>query len=232
MSELTLIMPVYNEAESIEGTIRECHKIISQKMPCKILICEDGSTDATKDILLKLQKELGIILIMSEQRKGYTKAAKDALSHAETPLVFFMDSDRQYDPNELWRGLKFFPECDLLIGKRRKINEKIHRILLTHGFNFILRLMFRIPVHDADCGFMIIKKEVIDAVNSKVDLLPFSYKSELVIRAHHQGFKIKEIELEHFKREHGGTRIFSVSKLPKIIFSQLKGVMRLKLELK
>lgn len=231
MNNLTLLMPVYNEAESIEKTIKKYYEIISQKISCDILICEDGSTDGTKEVLRKLQNELNLNLVMGDKRKGYPKAAKDALSLVKTPIVFFIDSDGQYDPAEFYTGIKFFPEFDVLIGRRRIQNEKFYRIMLTRGFNFLLRIIFHIPTHDADCGFRIIKKEVIEAVIDDVHSLPYSFTAEFLVRAHKKGFKIKEMPIEHFPREFGESQVYPVSKLPKIIIAQIIGLIKLRMEL-
>lgn len=232
MNDLTLLLPVYNEAESIEKTIRRYHKIMTEKMSCDILICEDGSTDGTKEILIRLEKELNLTLIMGDKRKGYPKAAKDALSNVKTPLVFFIDSDGQYDPEEFWKGIQFFPQYDILIGRRRIQNEKFYRIALTRGFNFLLRIIFHLPTHDADCGFRIIKKEVIDAIVNDIHFLPYSFTAEFLVRAHHMGFKMKEMEIEHFGREFGESQVYPVSKLPKIVLAQIIGLIKLKRDLR
>ena len=231
MAELTLLMPVHNEVESIEQIIKKYHAIISKKNECEILICEDGSTDGTKELLKKLQKEMNLKLVLGDERKGYPKAAKDALSVVKTPLVFFIDSDDQYNPENFWDGIKYIPEYDIVIGKRRVQKEKFYRIMLTRGFNFLLRAIFHIPTHDADCGFRIIKKEVIDKVINDVHCLPYSFTAEFLVRAQHSGFKIKEIEIDHFERGFGESKVYPISKLSKIILAQLAGLIELKKEL-
>lgn len=232
MNILTILMPVYNEGKGIANTIRKYHKVISSTMPCDVVICEDGSTDDTKQVLLKLQQEMPIKLYLGDERKGYQKAARDALCVAETPLVFMVDSDGQYLPDDFLVGIKFIQEYDIVIGRRIRSKESIHRRILRSGFNFLLRPLFHIPIHDVDCGYKIIKKEVIDSViNDVTGYLPYSFNAEFMIRAFHRGFKVKEFEIKHVEREFGQTTVYPLGKIPKIVFLQLVGLVRLKIAL-
>ena len=66
-------MPVYNEGIHIANTIRSYHKVVSSKIPCEIVICEDGSTDNTKEILKQLKQELPITLYFGKEKKAMKK---------------------------------------------------------------------------------------------------------------------------------------------------------------
>lgn len=234
MAKMTLLMPVFNEEKSIARIVSEFYKAVSKEVSCEIVLCEDGSTDNTKEVLLKLQKKLPIKLHLSEERKGYHKASRDALSVVETPLVFMVDSDGQYLPDDFPNGLKHIPEYDIVIGRRIGSKESLHRRMLRTGFNAIIRTVFpSIPIRDFDAGYKIIKKNVIDKVlQDNISCLPYSFNAEFLIRSYYHGFKIKEFEIRHVKREFGETSIYPLRKLPKIIFAQLSGIIKLKLELR
>jgi len=233
MATMTLLMPVFNEGKSIVRTVREFYKTISKDVSCEIVLCEDGSTDNTKEVLLKLQKELPIKLYLGKERKGYQKAAHDALTVAETPLVFMVDSDGQYLPDDFSNGLKYISEYDIVIGRRIRSKESIHRRMLRSGHNMILRAVFHIPIHDIDCGYKIMKKKVIDKVlQDNISCFPYGFNAEFVIRAYYHGFKIKEFEIRHAEREFGDTSVFPFRELPKVIFAQLRGIKKLKSELR
>ena len=230
---MTLLMPVYNEEKSIVRIVSEFYKAVSKEVSCEIVLCEDGSTDNTKEVLLKLQKELPIKLYLGEERKGYQKAVRDALSVVETSLVFVVDSDGQYLPDDFPKGLKYISEYDIAIGRRMGSKENLHRRIIRTGFNAILRAVFpTIPIRDFDAGYKIMKKKVIDKVlQDNISCLPYSFNAEFLIRSYYHGFKIKEFEIRHVEREFGETSIYPFRKLPKIIFAQLRGVIKLKLEL-
>jgi glycosyltransferase involved in cell wall biosynthesis len=65
--ELEVLLPVHNEADSIESTVREIYEVLSLQVSLRFIICEDGSVDDTKDILRELSKSLPMNLILSEE---------------------------------------------------------------------------------------------------------------------------------------------------------------------
>ena len=74
--DVEVLLPVHNEAESIEPTIREIYDGLSTRLKVGFLICEDGSKDDTKGILRRLSRELPLRLNLSEERKGYSRAVR------------------------------------------------------------------------------------------------------------------------------------------------------------
>ena len=72
---VSVIVNVFNEAETIEKELREIHREIVARLPgSELIVAEDGSSDGTKEILHRLKDELGIIHSTSEERKGYAQA--------------------------------------------------------------------------------------------------------------------------------------------------------------
>jgi len=100
---LTVFLPVYNEASSIEGILREFHDRVVVPHHAKLLVCEDGSTDASREVLTALAKTLPMELVVSPDRKGYDGGVRGGLERITTDYVFFADSDGQYDPAEFER---------------------------------------------------------------------------------------------------------------------------------
>ena len=100
MPELELLLPVHNEADSIENTVREMYAQLSPQVALRFLICEDGSRDNTKEILRNLAESLPMKLILSDARKGYSRAVKDGMKALEAPYLLCLDSDGQCDPKD------------------------------------------------------------------------------------------------------------------------------------
>jgi len=95
---VSVVIPVYNEGDVIEKVVRDFYAKVVSKVPgSELIVAEDGSTDNTKAILGRLAEELPIRLVSSDERKGYTRAVKDALKLPRFDLVFFSDSDGQQD---------------------------------------------------------------------------------------------------------------------------------------
>ena len=102
--ELEILLPAHNEAESIENTVEEIYEIFSKKIDIfRFLICEDGSSDGTIEIIEKIKNSYPIKFITSKNRKRYSKAVYDGLNHANCNYLLFLDADGQCDPNDFWK---------------------------------------------------------------------------------------------------------------------------------
>ena len=224
-------MTAYNEAGIIERVITDYYNEVSRKVPCEIIVAEDGSTDGTREILLRMQKKLPMTLVLGDKKKGFKQACLDAYAAAKTPLIFFTDSDGQYVPQDFWKLYRNIEIYDVVYGLKIVRKDSFHRILLAWGFNLLIRHMFKMPYHDLDSGFRLMRKEVVDNVLSDVKHLKYGFTAEFNIRTYYKGFNILAVPIRHKPRKFGGTGMFPASKLPKIIFGQLKDLLRLRREL-
>lgn len=225
-SNFSIVILVYNEAENIGKTIRDLYEVVIKKIPnSKLIVTEDGSTDGTKEILIELKKQIPFILISSDKRKGYTKAFKDALGLAKSPLIFFSDSDGQHDPGDILKLLKEINDNDILGGYKSPRHDRLHRIIISKVYNFIIGILFGLWMKDIDSGFKLIRKEVVDTILPKIDTMEYCVMSEFVLKAYLEGFKIKEIPVVHFPRKSGVSNIFHPSILPSIIIKLLKDLL-------
>jgi glycosyltransferase involved in cell wall biosynthesis len=223
-SSISVLLPVYNEAEIISNILTAYYNQICRKVSGVLVVAEDGSTDGTKEILASLQSELPIVLHSGSMRKGYAKAAIDALKGCDSDWVFFSDSDGQYSPADFWKLWEQRENFDMVIGRKVRRGERAHRIVLSKGFHKIVNGMFSLNLHDADCGFRLIRKDVIRSVIGKVRFLDYSFWAEFTIRASLDGFKICEVPINHGSRTTGDTHIYKLSKIVTIVPKELKGL--------
>jgi dolichol-phosphate mannosyltransferase len=224
---LSIVLPAYNEAESIRGVVLEYFGEIVTKLPSKLIVAEDGSVDQTPEILTGLAAEVPITLLSDRNRKGYAKGVADALKASKEEWVFFSDSDGQYFPSDFWSLWENRNGYDMIIGRKMHRDEGFHRVFLSKCFHLLFNNLLGLRLHDADCGFRLIRKKVIDSVVEDTTILNYSFWAEFSIRACLKGFRVREIPIRHASRVSGGTRIYSTSKLPKIVWKQLSGLARL-----
>ena len=126
--ELSVVMPVYNEAGIIEKVIEHFHRhVIRQRPGSRLIVIEDGSDDGTKDILKSLNRRIPFTLISAEKRKGYTRAFKDALKTADTELIFFSDSDGQHNPRDVFKMLREIGGFDIVGGYKHPRRDPLYR---------------------------------------------------------------------------------------------------------
>lgn len=228
--KITVIILVYNEALVIKKVISDFYGKVVKRIPnTEFIISEDGSTDGTKEILQRLNKEIPFTLISEKERKGYTKAFKDALSIAKTELVFFSDSDGQHDPKDIFELLKEIDNSDIVSGYKYPRRDPVYRIIASKVYNFLIYLLFGLKMKDIDSGFKLIKKKVIDNVLNDVTNVKYCVMSEFILRAYLSGYKIKEIPVKHYCRAAGTSSIFSLTKLPAIIFQLIENLVKIRL---
>ena len=230
--ELSVIMPVHNEAASIKGIILDYFETIVCKLNSNLIIAEDGSTDGTREILFSLKNDIPLNLFSDLRRKGYAKGVEDALKKCDGEWIFFSDSDGQYLSSDFWRLWNKRDGYDLIIGRKLKRSEGLHRSILAQGFHIIANNLFSLDLHDSDCGFRLIRRDLANLMDTKVKFLEYSYWAEYTIRASPKGFSVYEVPINHATRTHGKTQIYKPSKIPIIILKELKGLADLFIELR
>ena len=230
--QLSLVLPVYNEAQSIEHTINELYHEISTKTGAEIIVREGGSTDGTKEVLLKMSESLPLKPILRERKGGYMKDVKDGLRNTNTRHVFFIDSDGQYAASDFWKLYDKIDDFDMIVGRKVRRADPIHRIILSKVFHKTIGVVFKLPLHDPDCGYRIINRNVLEEVLEEVKFLEYSFWSEFTIRAFKKGFRIVEIPIQHRKRLSGGTKLYTPDRILTIMLLQFIGLLRLWKELR
>lgn len=224
---ISVVLPAYNEAEIISDVVRAYYDEICRKLPTVLVVAEDGSTDGTKEVLTSLKREFPLVLLSDHNRKGYARGVGDALRSCGGDWVFFSDSDGQYFPSDFWRLWENRDDFDMIIGRKMRRSEGLHRTVLAGGFHKLVNGLFGLDLHDADCGFRLIRREVIRAVLDEVRFLKYSFWAEFTIRACLKGFRVCEVPISHGSRAHGDTHIYKPSKIPVIVLKQLSGLARL-----
>ena len=228
---LSVILPVYNEAATIEAVVRDIHAKVAKEIPgYSFIIAEDGSTDGTQEILARLKTEIPFTLISGARRKGYTQAFKDALALARTEWIFFSDSDGQHDPDDLSLLLAQAGSYDVVSGCKISRKDPWYRLLLSAGYNILIKMFFGLPMKDINSGFKLIRREVVQEILPQVTTMRQCVMSEFILRAYLAGYKITEVSVSHFPREKGTTAIFHPGKLPGIVWGLLHALFTLRAE--
>ncbi len=226
-SQLCIVLPVHNEATSVEKVLMTHYEKILCRIQSSLVVAEDGSTDGTREILLRLKEKIPMKLLLSRERMGYGRAVRNLLKGVDSEWVFFSDSDGQYSATDFWSLWKSRQAYDMVIGRKTHRRDAAYRIVLAKGFHQILNFLFRLDLHDADCGFRLIRRKTIESVVDDVEFLKYSFWAEFTIRACLKGFRTGEVPITHMLRDNGATRIYKRSKLPLIILSQFEGLARL-----
>lgn len=202
---LSIILPAYNEEENIRAAIADIQTFVMKRYRSyEIIVVNDGSTDRTKSIASLLsKKDQNIRLVNHTKNMGYGAALRSGFRTAKLQLVFYTDSDRQFDIRELDSLMTHIPSYDIVAGFRLHRKDPIMRIGIAFVYNTIIRLLFGLRVKDIDCSFKLYKREVLDAMilHANTGLID----AEVLIKALKKGYRIKQIGVTHYPRRKGRT---------------------------
>lgn len=226
-AEVTLLLPVYNEADTIESVVNEFYEELRNKISPQIIIVEDGSTDGTKAILTELKERIPMNLVFGSERRGYSQAILEGLKHVEAKYVLFTDSDGQHTARDFWKLYEERENYDIINGWRVRRVDSTFRRLMSSTFQWLARRLFKLSFHDMTAPYKMMRSEVAQAVASEYEYMRESFWTEFMIRAHKKGFTVKEVPVTHRKRWSGSTRVYKPLKIPGIVYRQLIDILRL-----
>lgn len=207
IKELSVFLPAYNEAENLGTTVKNVVENASEVADkWELLIVNDGSKDNTLEVAQKLAaKDKHIRVINHPVNRGYGAALKSGLYGAKYDWISFIDSDGQFNFEEIGEFIKTQQKtnADLVIGYYRKRRVSLIRKLNTLAWQIVVYILFGLRVRDIDCGFKLIRKKVIDTIEKLESERGAFISSEFLIKARKHNFKIVEIPVHHYPRRQG-----------------------------
>jgi glycosyltransferase involved in cell wall biosynthesis len=206
---ISAILPAYNEEENIENATRRMADVLRALglRDWEVIIVDDGSVDQTGQLAdgLAAQDPGHIRVLHHKPNRGYASALGTGFTNAKHQLIFFTDSDLQFDVGELKNLLPLIENADIVCGFRIYRFDHLTRLVLSWGFNLLVRIIFRIGVRDIDCAFKLFKREVFDKVT--IESKKFFVNAEVLAKAKYYGFTLAEIGVRHYPRAAGHSTV-------------------------
>jgi dolichol-phosphate mannosyltransferase len=230
-----VLMPAHNEGDSIGGTLLEFDEVvrIEHGVDVHFVVSEDGSMDDTCDVVRGLADRVPVRLLSSPERKGYSKAVVDGLRATSAPLVCFVDSDGQCDPDDLTRLLEALPGHDLVVGFRSPRNDTLFRRSASGAFRAVYRALFPVRLRDPSCPYLVVRREVLDRIlRGHPGVLKQGFWWEFNARAEAAGAQMVQVPVHHRVRTAGVTKVYRLRKVPRIAAEHLAGLFALRRELR
>ena len=199
-TEVSIIIPVYNEAQSIGDLVS---KIVELHPEFEVLVINDGSTDDTADIA----KDAGAYVHSHPYNIGNGAAIKSGIRLANGDILVFMDGDGQHDPKDIARLIEYMSDYDMIVGARfissqasvgRAIGNKLYNVLASYAAKF--------KIQDLTSGFRAVKS---DLARQFLYLLPntYSYPTTLTLSVLRSGRLLQYIPIEVKSRKTGKSNI-------------------------
>jgi glycosyltransferase involved in cell wall biosynthesis len=204
LKSLSVFLPAYNEEDSIATTVENVVKVLKElKIEWEVLVINDGSKDQTAEVVKKLGKKYpNVKLVNHEVNKGYGRALKTGFSSARYPWVAFVDSDGQFDFEEIKKLIAKTDEADVILGYRLNRADPFQRRIFTWGWKMLAMALLGLNVRDYSCGFKLIKKKVIEDI-SPIESEEKVTQIEMLIKAKKKGYKFAEVGVHHYPRTAG-----------------------------
>lgn len=220
MLHLSLVLPVQNQEEIIEGVFKKILKALNRlNISYECILVENGSKDQTLIKIRKLEKKTKNVKVVISP-KGYGSAVLGGLSKAKGKFVCFMPSDGQVDLALLPKLWALSKSGDFKVVKIKRVTrESLSRLLQSRLFSFLMNLVHGVCLSDVNGSPKILLKK--DLKLLKLKSLDTFIDAEIAIKAHKFGWKMKEVASTTLPRA-GGKSTRSLA----TYFELIKGIIK------
>lgn len=214
MSVLSVVIPVYNEKETLAELVRRVEAVpLINDMGKQIILVDDGSTDGTRELLEQWKQEEDYTIVLHERNKGKGAAIRSGLPKVAGEYVIIQDADLEYDPQDYNAMLSkmIAEDVPVVYGSRqlKKQDNRYARFSFYAGgllLTFITNVLYRQKITDEPTCYKLFKTELIQ--NMPLECERFEFCPEVTARIARKGIKITEVPISYFPRDmHEGKKI-------------------------
>jgi dolichol-phosphate mannosyltransferase len=199
--QLSIVIPVYNEEESLCPLHKElCDVIEANNYDAEIIFIDDGSKDRSWELIELLSKDdprvRGIRF-----RKNFGKAAalNAGFEEAKGEIIMTLDADLQDDPQEIPEFMAMMQtSLDVVSGWKQVRHDPWHKVIPSRFFNWMVSYMTGVKLHDHNCGMKCYRREIFDEVTLYGELHRF-----VPVLAAARGYNVGEKVIAHRARKFG-----------------------------
>ncbi len=200
---LSIVLPAHNEEAAIAETLHQVLAAVSTwTEDFEVIVVNDGSTDRTRSIVEQMAaSDPHIRLINHPVNQGYGAALVSGFEACSKDLVFFMDSDGQFDIRDLERFFPYIGKYDAVLGYRIHRQDTWMRKLNAWGWKMLVRLVFGLRVRDIDCAFKLYPGQFFR--EHRLETRGAMINTEILYKFTRAGYTYTQVGVRHLPR-HGG----------------------------
>lgn len=217
--DLSVIIPVYNEEESLKELYKQLHTTLKKlQSSYEIIMVDDGSRDASLYIMKEICMNDSSVKVLSLKRNfGKTAALACGIDHSKGNIFIFIDADLQNDPDDIPKLLQKLNEgYDLINGWRRKRKDPLFtRKIPSVIANKLISFMGGLQLHDYGCALKVCRKNIIKNIKLFGEMHRF-----IPLLATWAGARVTEIEVNHRPRKFGKSK-YGLTRVLRVLFDLL-----------
>ena len=199
---LSVVMPVFNETGTVEEIIR---RVTAVPIRTQLIVVDDCSTDGTRDILSRLQRELGFTLLLQPENRGKGAALRTGFASVRGDLVVIQDADLEYSPEEFPALIELICDgrADVVYGSRFLGRHRV--FLYTHylGNRFLTLLtniLYNTMLTDMETCYKVMRTEVLRSMS--LHSSGFGIEPELTAKIFKRGYRVYEVPISYDGRSY------------------------------
>ncbi len=198
--KISIVMPAYNEAGHIASSIEETAAAFNNfGYPWELIVMDDGSTDDTYEKANALTRKYPQLVVKRNPvNMGKGRVIKKALHYITGDYTLFLDADMDLHPIQFQTlfDIMGLDKADIVIGSKlhpnSRVNYPLQRKIISFVYYLLVKMLFNLPCHDTQTGLKLFKTEVLKNVLPRVLVKKFAFDLEVLVNAHHLGYKIVE----------------------------------------
>jgi glycosyltransferase involved in cell wall biosynthesis len=201
--KVSVIIPVYNEEETIEEILR---RVEMEEIATEILVIDDGSTDGTREKLASLNEVGNLRIILHDRNQGKGAAVRTGFQNATGDVFLIQDADLEYDPRDYPKLIQPIEEgiADVVYGSRflggpRRTTMFWHMVankLLT----FMTNLLYNTILSDMETGYKVFKRDIVDGM--KIRANSFDFEPEFTAKILKKKVRVYEVPISFNPRDY------------------------------
>lgn len=194
---LSVVMPVFNERETIEEIIRRVHAV---SLRTELIVVDDGSTDGTREILVQLQAELGFRLLLQERNQGKGAALRRGFDEVTGDLVVIQDADLEYSPEEYPQLIELIcrGRADVVYGSRFLGRHRVFMFSHYLGNRIVTLLtnvLYNTMLTDMETCYKVMRAEIARGLDVRSN--GFGIEPEMTAKIFKRGYRVYEIPITY-----------------------------------
>ena len=204
MPELSVCIPVYNEARVVEQVLTGLIGELSDRVPdFEVIVVDDASTDETPAIIDRLAAaDARIRVHHAATNRGHGPTLRAALEASRGAWIFQLDSDAEQPPSDFWLLWERRYEADLVMGTRTTLRHGMHRTVVSAAARTTTRLLGCGRMRDVNVPFKLLRRPLWDDVAVDMPAAPVTPSILIAAAAAWRGWRIEQVAVSHRQRTH------------------------------